>query len=690
MKSMGTRTLVSRKLVLGAAATAALLAGSAPQAVATSDADQVIELGRRLFFDETVSRTGTVACSSCHDPEHGFSDKRVVSMDETGPAPRHSQPVTNLTDRQFHWDGEFPAMSDLLRARLAPSTDAETATRRRVASRAKIAGDAVDRRLLGTRSGMSSGGYPGITPRPPPRTGVVADGAPALNNARHARVSTRLRADGLYDTAFKGAFGDITITERRVMRAMEAYLMSLRTTESPYDAHVAGDTQVLSDSAKRGLELFEGDAGCTACHSLDVDTSETKTAHFRNTGVAKAQKARLQKTQLTEQKAADGNLTVEQIRGMRGFLSRGPIQDEDLGRAGATLMTPDSRKFKVPNLRDVAQHPPYMHDGSLATLTDVIQYYNTGGTKDDLLHGDVKPLGLDDGQVGDLVTFLESLSGYERAGLGPVTDARPGKAALRLLDDEGTPLRDVRVTVDPCGDRLHGTNSMPSQFDVTTDAEGVAHFDFPLSTHVRLVAPGLEIQRGGAIPDTIGSTDVRAVRNDLHAYVELRSKDPEALTQELGLHAGQAVRGTLSFGTAVSSKQTDPEQLYALERVRTLAPGRALYRTVAWPTRKPARVAARIGDKLIGPFEFDPSGGESAAIDLDAPALPKPQGGLVFLSGGDRITIGFNTEGMPDAEALKKLVEEAMRKRAEAAEKQAEDEQKDEPPIEQPVEHGNE
>src|SRR5262245_6724913 len=109
---------------LGTAGCMGLVAASTDDAGAKSKGSgpspQLVELGRRLFFDPTASRLGKHACADCHDPDHGFSDARKLSIDDDGPTKRHSQPLTDLRGFGFHWDGEFRTVRQLLVARVAP------------------------------------------------------------------------------------------------------------------------------------------------------------------------------------------------------------------------------------------------------------------------------------------------------------------------------------------------------------------------------------------------------------------------------------------------------------------------------------------------------------------------------------------------------------------------------------------
>src|SRR5882724_12085867 len=115
---------MTRRLALAAlAGTSALLAAALSTATRADgpapDAARV-ELGRRLFFDPAIGRAGRVACAACHDPEHGFSDPRASSQDETRVLARHSQPLVDLAGAGFHWDGEFDTVRDVIDARVLP------------------------------------------------------------------------------------------------------------------------------------------------------------------------------------------------------------------------------------------------------------------------------------------------------------------------------------------------------------------------------------------------------------------------------------------------------------------------------------------------------------------------------------------------------------------------------------------
>ncbi|MBM3219661.1 MAG: cytochrome-c peroxidase [Candidatus Rokubacteria bacterium] len=173
-----------------------------------------------------------------------------------------------------------------------------------------------------------------------------------------------------YRVQFQKVFGT-GVTPEGVAKAMAAYERTILSGNSPYDRFRAGDEKALSPAARRGLTLFEGKARCVTCHAGFNFTDET----YHNIGVG---------------------------------MNR---EKPDLGRFTVTKRDEHKGAFKTPTLRDVAKRPPFMHDGSMTSLAQVIAFYNEGGVKNEWLSGDVKPLGLNATEMADLVVFLESLTG---------------------------------------------------------------------------------------------------------------------------------------------------------------------------------------------------------------------------------------------------------------------------------------
>ena len=144
-----------------------------------------------------------------------------------------------------------------------------------------------------------------------------------------------------------------------VMRdALASYVRTILSGNSPYDRHVAGDKQALSDSARLGLKIFRGKGGCVSCH-LGPNLSDER---LHNTGIGHG-------------------------------------------------------SFKTPTLREVARQGPYMHDGSLSTLEDVIDYYDKGGNAGNGIDSEMHPLHLTQQEKLGLLDFLKALTGVIQEGM---------------------------------------------------------------------------------------------------------------------------------------------------------------------------------------------------------------------------------------------------------------------------------
>ncbi len=533
---------------------AALVISSLAQA---GEYDPKVELGRRLFMDPTVSRGGRFSCAACHDPERGFSDPRQFSVDETGTTRRHSQPVTDLAAEQpLHWDGEFVSVKELLTARLAPRADALEAARvtrtRHFTESAESGRNPNESEFKRTMERLTPPYYgPETTP-----------GGPAP-----VPILLRLEEDDRYDAAFIAAFGSPKITTPRLIEAMNAYVLSLHSGESAFDRYHMGDPDALTPQQRRGLALFTGKADCASCHTIDERSARPKLTDdaFHNTGV----------TFRSAMMEFGGTLAIDGGAGEMSFVG------SELGR------------FKTPSLRDVARRAPYMHDGSFATLEDIVRYYDHGGTPNRFLDGLVRPLKLTRGEVKDLVAFLDALTGDERAGIGPTLEGSR-LTRIRVLDLEGRPLRGFTVEIRPAGDRLEGGRAGEMPQLVTTDKNGHLAFDFPAWTHVRLVAQNHEIHYDWLIPDCVPEMTVMAAPRDKVALKIRGARGAEFPTR--------LVASTGSGGLVA-----------VFHRVRRIGQDVAVYvaerRVVEGP------FAATL-EGFGGPFAFDLSGGWAEPLDL--------------------------------------------------------------------------
>jgi cytochrome c peroxidase len=162
-----------------------------------------------------------------------------------------------------------------------------------------------------------------------------------------------------------------------VAAALASYMRTIRSGDSRFDRYAAGQSRALNALEKEGLAVFRGRGSCANCHAGPNFTDE----RFHNTGVA-----------------------------WRG----GRIVDE--GRFAVSEIERDRGAFKTPTLRDLTRTAPYMHDGSLATLEDVIEFYSEGGRKNPYLDPAIKPINLTPPEKLALVAFLKTLTGQVREG----------------------------------------------------------------------------------------------------------------------------------------------------------------------------------------------------------------------------------------------------------------------------------
>jgi cytochrome c peroxidase len=177
----------------------------------------------------------------------------------------------------------------------------------------------------------------------------------------------RVSAVPAYRHAFKAAFGTDEITFARIALAIATFERTEVSNKSPFDRWIDGDETAINDAAKRGFLLFNGKANCAACHSGWRMTDD-------------------------------------------GFHDIG-LPSPDPGRGAQVPGVPIlQHAFKTPTLRNVAERAPYMHDGSIATLHDVVVHYDTGFVERASLSPEIHRLGLSEQEVQDVVAFLDTLT----------------------------------------------------------------------------------------------------------------------------------------------------------------------------------------------------------------------------------------------------------------------------------------
>lgn len=313
-----------------------------------------VELGRLLFFDVRLSADGTVSCASCHDPKRAFSDGRTVAEGVAGRrGVRNSPTLLNamFSNGQF-WDGRAGSLEEQAKM---PLTNADE-----------------------------------------------------MGNPSVEAVVSRLAAIPEYARQFKEVFGG-TVTIAGFAKAVAAFERTLISGDSPVDRFVAGDTNALNDSARNGLTLFRGKARCGVCHAFNQNFAAFATfpfftdGNYRNTGVAAnfGGFTDLARKALAASRDESGNSILELAHHERaGELGRFVISGNSL----------DIGAFRTPSLRNVALTAPYFHDGSAATLQDVVRFYVKGGKENVNRDWQLEPVPLDEAEQHDLVEFLQALT----------------------------------------------------------------------------------------------------------------------------------------------------------------------------------------------------------------------------------------------------------------------------------------
>jgi len=194
-------------------------------------------------------------------------------------------------------------------------------------------------------------------------------------------VVQKLRRIKGYAPLFAAAFGDGTITYERIAQAIATFERTIVSGDSPYDRYLAGDKTALTKEQKDGLDFFNKKGECAECHSGPNFSNEK----YANIGVG------------TDQ------------------------ANPDPGREDVTRKRTDFGKFKVPTLRDLASRAPYMHDGSVKTLSEVLDIYAKGGLPNPHLDTRLTPFYLDVETKRDLLSFLDSLNGKGWQNISPPT-----------------------------------------------------------------------------------------------------------------------------------------------------------------------------------------------------------------------------------------------------------------------------
>jgi cytochrome c peroxidase len=269
-------------------------------------------LGRQLYYDSRLSGDGSLSCYSCHTCENGLSDGRSVAVGAYEKVlTRNSPTLWNIGfHSEFYWDGRSPTLEK-----------------------------------------QASAAWTGAN----------------MGAAEPQRVVDALNAIPGYRAQFEAVFGG-PATVDNVPMALAAHMRTMIGGNTPWDRHLAGEEDAVSEAAVRGYAVFQ-QARCVVCHVGVLFTDQ----QFHNVGAGLHQEV------------------------------------QDVGRFKVTEQKQHTGAFKTPTLRDVAQSGPYFHDGSVDSLEEAVRFMLAGGGKNEFLDPALKPAEVSDEQFADLIAFLQSL-----------------------------------------------------------------------------------------------------------------------------------------------------------------------------------------------------------------------------------------------------------------------------------------
>jgi cytochrome c peroxidase len=310
--------------------------------------DAKAKLGDMIFDEKRLSADDSVACNTCHSPRNGFTTHTEASRGVGDQIGKRNAPsiLNAMFYKSMFWDGRAGSLE-------------EQAT------------------------------VPILNPI-------------EMGQKDPKEVVAKLAAIPEFVKAFQEVFGH-SVNWEDLSKALAAFERTRLSTEAPFDRFLHGDEKALNASQRRGWSLFTGKARCGSCHAYDPALPLFGDNRFHNAGVA----ARKQDFNQLANRAADSAAA-----GNKAEIDKLALETDysELGRFLVTQKREDIGAFKTPFLRDVLLTGPYMHDGSLETLWDVVEFFNKGGERNPFLDPEMKPLGLTESEVEDLVNFLGALT----------------------------------------------------------------------------------------------------------------------------------------------------------------------------------------------------------------------------------------------------------------------------------------
>jgi len=424
-----------------------------------------IELGRLLFFDPILGGEMDTGCGTCHLPSFGMADGRQlgagngskglgpdrvlgvssVTGDTIIAEPRNTMTIFNTaynkdesnlpsTKGFMLWDGKDRGL--------------EAQALRAIIVRVELRGDSYPREMA-VDSVLT-------------RLRNVPDYVELFNRAFPAEADSVARQIPRLACSWDTAPLESVITRSTLGRAIAAFERELVTDDTPYDRYVAGDDDALTASQKRGLVLFFEKARCANCHN----GPEFSEGRFRVQGV--------------EQIGPGQPLASTQTGTPRP-------SGKDRGRFVTSGNTNELFAFRTVSLRQVTETAPYMHDGAIATLEEVIEFYDRGAGDEETISAErvdaeLVPLGLTAGEKAELLAFLHALTDETiRVPIPPRVPSGLAPAGIELVQSDDELAEDYGALLAPRVSKP-AMSSYPNPFN----AETIVQFELPRSGQVEL------------------------------------------------------------------------------------------------------------------------------------------------------------------------------------------------------------
>jgi cytochrome c peroxidase len=318
-----------------------------------------IALGRKLFMDRRLSHNNTISCAMCHVPEQGFTVNEIATaVGIEGRSNRRNAPTIFNVGYQkllFHDGREF----------------------------------SLENQVLGPLVAFNEMGNPSV--------GYVIEKIKKLPD---------------YNKLFENAF-DRPVDIDLFNKAIATYERTLVSGNSRFDQWYYGkNNKALNESETRGFKLFTGKARCVICHTITKEDAIFTDQSFHNTGIGWARNNKVINriySEPTFSVTLAPGVVVQVEQNLFDKVSEAP--QNDVGRFEVTEDPKDSWAYKTPSIRNIEITGPYMHDGSLITLEDVVDFYNKGGEDNPYKDSLLKRLGLTQTEKEALVSFLKTLTG---------------------------------------------------------------------------------------------------------------------------------------------------------------------------------------------------------------------------------------------------------------------------------------